>query len=61
MDRPELLPSGQEVAQMVELSLDALEAGDYHPYYLYRQKYMSGSLENVAGAARARRAFTTSS
>ncbi len=47
MDRPELLPSGQEVAQMVELSLDALEAGDYHPYYLYRQKYMSGSLENV--------------
>ena len=45
MDRPELLPSGQEVAQMVELSLDALEAGDYHPYYLYRQKYMSGSLE----------------
>ena len=47
MDRPELLPSGQEVAQMVELSLDALEAGDYRPYYLYRQKYMSGSLENV--------------
>ena len=47
MDRPELLPSGQEVAQMVELSLDALESGDYHPYYLYRQKYMSGSLENV--------------
>ena len=47
MDRPELLPSGQEVAQMVELSLDALAAGDYRPYYLYRQKYMSGSLENV--------------
>lgn len=47
MDRPELLPSGEEVAQMVELSLSALEAGDYHPYYLYRQKYMSGSLENV--------------
>ena len=47
MNRPELLPSGQEVAQMVELSLDALESGDYHPYYLYRQKYMSGSLENV--------------
>ena len=25
----------------------ALEAGGYAPYYLYRQKFMSGALENV--------------
>ena len=32
---------------MLEYSLDALGGAGYHPYYLYRQKYMSGSLENV--------------
>ena len=32
---------------MLEYSLDALGRGGYRPYYLYRQKYMSGSLENV--------------
>jgi len=27
--------------------LDILRGKGYRPYYLYRQKYMSGSLENV--------------
>ena len=47
MEKGGALPSGEETARMLEFSLDALEGGGYEPYYLYRQKYMSGSLENV--------------
>ena len=41
------LPSGQEVAQMVQYASKKLTELGYRPYYLYRQKYMSGSFENV--------------
>ncbi|MBR1660644.1 MAG: coproporphyrinogen dehydrogenase HemZ [Oscillospiraceae bacterium] len=41
------LPSGEETAEMVDLAAAALRARGYAPYYLYRQKYMSGGLENV--------------
>ena len=41
------LPTGQEVARMVEYAGDRLTRLGYRPYYLYRQKYMSGSFENV--------------
>ena len=41
------LPSQQQVAQMVEYAGQALTKAGYTPYYLYRQKYMSGSFENV--------------
>jgi len=41
------VPSGDEVARMLEFSLNTLRDNGYLPYYLYRQKYMSGSLENV--------------
>ncbi len=41
------LPPGGETARMVDASLDLLRRAGYSPYYLYRQKYMSGSLENV--------------
>ena len=41
------LPDGDEVAAMLEYAWDMLAAHGYRPYYLYRQKYMSGSLENV--------------
>ena len=41
------LPSGQEVAKMLEETESALRQAGYEPYYLYRQKYMSGSFENV--------------
>ncbi len=44
------IPDGDEVAQMLELSLSRLRESGYIPYYLYRQKYMSGSLENVGWA-----------
>jgi oxygen-independent coproporphyrinogen-3 oxidase len=32
---------------MVEYANQTLRALGYRPYYLYRQKYMSGSFENV--------------
>ena len=47
MERGDRIPTGDEVAQMLEYSIEALTGAGYVPYYLYRQKYMSGSLENV--------------
>ena len=41
------LPSGADVARMVEYANTTLRELGYKPYYLYRQKYMSGSFENV--------------
>ncbi len=39
--------SGTEVSKMVDYAHDALITAGYNPYYLYRQKYMAGNLENV--------------
>ena len=41
------LSSAEEVTAMVDHSNEALRSLGYKPYYLYRQKYMSGSFENV--------------
>ena len=41
------LPTAEEVTRMVAYAGDTLSAHGYKPYYLYRQKYMSGSFENV--------------
>lgn len=41
------LPTGEEVAQMLTFAWQALRQAGYLPYYLYRQKFMSGSFENV--------------
>ncbi|MFQ7452724.1 MAG: coproporphyrinogen dehydrogenase HemZ [Flavonifractor plautii] len=41
------LPSGAAVADMLDFAWAALRAAGQRPYYLYRQKYMSGSFENV--------------
>ena len=41
------LPTAEEVTEMVAYANEKLRALDYKPYYLYRQKYMSGSFENV--------------
>ena len=41
------LPSFHQVSQMVDYATETLRALGYKPYYLYRQKYMSGSFENV--------------
>jgi len=37
----------EAVAEMLELAQARLRGAGYVPYYLYRQKYMSGSFENV--------------
>ena len=41
------LPSAEDVTEMVAYANDTLRRLGYKPYYLYRQKYMSGSFENV--------------
>ena len=45
--RREALPSQEAVEVMVDGANRLLEERGYRPYYLYRQKYMSGSFENV--------------
>ncbi len=45
--RRESLPTAEEVTKMVAYATEQLTALGYKPYYLYRQKYMSGSFENV--------------
>ena len=46
-ERRENLPTAEEVTVMVAYANDKLRNLGYKPYYLYRQKYMSGSFENV--------------
>ena len=41
------LPDGKAVGKMLGDAREKLEAAGYAPYYLYRQKFMSGSFENV--------------
>lgn len=43
----ENLPSAEDVTEMVNYAGSLLPTLRYQPYYLYRQKYMSGSFENV--------------
>lgn len=42
--------SDEDVGKMVDYARSALEKAGYSPYYLYRQKYMAGNLENVGYA-----------
>ena len=44
------LPAPEDVEAMLELASRRLRGAGYAPYYLYRQKYMSGSFENVGWA-----------
>ena len=46
-EKREGLSSAQTVTQMVLYANTTLRSLAYKPYYLYRQKYMSGSFENV--------------
>ena len=41
------LSTAEEVTRMVDYANETLAGLGYKPYYLYRQKYMSGSFENV--------------
>ena len=44
------LPPQEAVAAMLTGAEDALRQSGYEPYYLYRQKFMSGGFENVGWA-----------
>ena len=46
-ENPLNLPDFAEVSRMVDYANALLPTLGYKPYYLYRQKYMSGSFENV--------------
>jgi len=46
-EKRQSLPSAEEVTRMVDYANSQLRNRNYKPYYLYRQKYMSGSFENV--------------
>ncbi|MDD5017874.1 MAG: coproporphyrinogen dehydrogenase HemZ [Eubacteriales bacterium] len=50
-DNMDAFPTDTETAGMLERARGMLERADFHAYYMYRQKYMKGSLEN-AGYAR---------
>ncbi len=41
------IPTPEAVGQMLDYAAGALGQHGYRPYYLYRQKYMSGSFENI--------------
>lgn len=41
------IPDAQAVGEMLDYAAPTLRESGYAPYYLYRQKYMSGSFENV--------------
>ena len=47
MEEGSAVPSDDDVAAMLEYAWSALGGAGQIPYYLYRQKYMSGSFENV--------------
>ena len=46
-EKREGLSSADAVTRMVDYANETLRTLGYKPYYLYRQKYMSGSFENV--------------
>ena len=48
-ERP-ALPEGEAVAEMVRMGRETAGAMGLRPYYLYKQKYMAGNLENTGYA-----------
>ena len=42
-----VIPGEAEVSQMLDYAGEKLRQAGYFPYYLYRQKFMSGGFENV--------------
>ncbi|MGN0788649.1 MAG: coproporphyrinogen dehydrogenase HemZ [Christensenellales bacterium] len=39
--------AGNLAEKMVDYSIETLKSHGYRPYYMYKQKYMSGNLENI--------------
>jgi len=44
------IPDGAAVSAMLDTAFEKLSGAGYAPYYLYRQKFMSGGFENVGWA-----------
>ena len=44
------IPTAEEVSRMLDYAGERLSGAGYAPYYLYRQKFMSGGFENVGWA-----------
>lgn len=44
------LTSYRQMDEMIKISRDAMAENGYKPYYMYRQKYMLGNLENIGYA-----------
>lgn len=57
LSQPQRLPSAQEVAAMLAYAARVLPAAGYRPYYLYRQKYMTGAMENLGWTRRDQASF----
>lgn len=47
VSRETIVPGEADVSHMLDYAWAALRGAGYAPYYLYRQKYMSGGFENV--------------
>ena len=50
-------PDEAAVGEMLDYSMSALTSAGYAPYYLYRQKFMSGGFENIGWAKSGRESF----
>ena len=46
------IPDGETVAKMLDLAHGRLRELEYAPYYLYRQKFISGGFENTGWSSR---------
>ena len=46
-DEPLALPEEELLSRMLSSAEKTLRAASFQPYYLYRQKYMTGSFENI--------------
>ncbi len=57
LSSPQQLPSAEEVAAMLAYAAQVLPLAGYRPYYLYRQKYMTGAMENLGWTRRDRASF----
>jgi len=42
-----IIPNGMEVGEMLDYATQRLRESKYAPYYIYRQKYISGGFENT--------------
>ncbi len=54
---PQALPDAAAVTEMLAYAAQVLPQHGYRPYYLYRQKYMTGAMENLGWTRRSEGSF----